>query len=340
MAIIRDGTTTMTKISIIGAGAWGTALAAAAAQAGNAVKLIGIEKDVIESINAKHENTQRLPGVPLPKNIKASIRFSSIREANLVILAQPAQATRAVLRRIKKDLNPDTYLIIGSKGIELGTQKLLSEVLQEEVPDQPFAVLSGPAFAKPLAQGFPTACTLASANLTAGRWLASTLSYKNFRIYPCEDVIGTQLGGALKNVIAIAVGICDGMGFSENTRAMLMTRGLHEMCRFGVTFGAREATFMGLSGLGDLALTCSSSSRNYAFGYAIGKGESIDHLLNDQNTTREGAQTALAAEARAHSHDIDIPIISGVCSIIERRAKIQDVIEGLLDRPIRSEERV
>lgn len=330
----------MTKITIIGAGAWGTALASAIAHAGNDVRLIGIEKDVIDAINTHHENTLRLPGIMLPKKVKATNRFSHVREANLIVLAQPAQATRDVLKRIKKDLSPDSYIIMGSKGIELQSNKMLSQVLEEEIPNQPYAILSGPAFARPLAMGLPSACTLASAHITSGRWLASTMSYKNFRIYPTEDVIGTQLGGALKNVIAIAVGIADGLELSENTRAMLLTRGLHEMSRFGVALGAKESTFMGLSGLGDLTLTCSPSSRNYSFGFALGRGQSAESLLQDKNTTREGALTAQAAESLAREHNIDTPIIAGVCAILRNEAKIHDVIEALLNRPLRSEERV
>lgn len=329
----------MTKIAIIGAGAWGTALASTAAHAGNEVTLVSIEKDVVDVINTAHENKIRLPHVILPKSIKATLRYNALKNANFVMLAPPAQVTREVCKKIKPLINDNTYVIICSKGIELSTHMLLSEVLLQELPNQPFAVLSGPAFAQPLAMGLPSACTLASPSLTAGRWLASTLSYKNFRLYPTEDVIGVQLGGSLKNVIAIAVGIADGMGLSENTRAMTITRGLHEIARFGTALGAKPETFMGLSGMGDLILTCSPSSRNYSLGFAIGKGKKISQLLKDASTTREGVYTARAAYEISKKKDIDAPLVQAMCDILDERFSVEEAVEKLLSRPLRPEER-
>ncbi|USO01137.1 MAG: NAD(P)-dependent glycerol-3-phosphate dehydrogenase [Alphaproteobacteria bacterium] len=330
----------MTKVVVIGAGAWGTALASAFQKAENIVSLYTIEKDVATQINADHENKKRLPGVKLSPAIRATLKPACLKDAHIVVLAQPAQATREVVTKLKPFIGKDSYIIVGSKGIEGSTGELLSSVIASILPEQPIAVLSGPAFALPLAQHRATACTLASARISASRWLASTLSSKTFRLYPTDDMIGCQLGGALKNVIAIASGITEGAAMGENARAAIITRGLHEIARLGVIMGGRTETLMGLSGLGDMILTAAShTSRNFQLGYAIGQGESIAELMQDATITREGIFTVKAAHILKQKYDVDMPILETMHMILYDGASVQKAYDALLNRPLRTEER-
>ncbi len=330
----------MTKVVVVGSGAWGTALAAAFQASGNDVSIYSIESNVVDEINTAHENKTRLPGVMLSPKIRATLRTACLKGAHIVVLATPAQTTRSVLTKLKSVIGPDTFLLIGSKGIEVTSGSLLTDVIGEILPKQPVAVLSGPAFAKGLGNGQPTACTLACARISSSRWLASTLSNKNFRLYPTDDLIGCQLGGALKNVIAIAAGIAEGLELGENARAAVITRGLHEIARLGVALGGRTETFMGLSGLGDMILTATSaSSRNFKLGLEIGKSGDIQKLAHDSATTQEGVHTVKAIKLINQKRDCEMPISEMLYDVLYAQKPIHEGFQELLDRPLRSEER-
>ena len=263
---------------IVGTGAWGTALAVAAQRAGRDVILWARRADLATSLNEKHENTAYLPGIPLPAPLRATTDASDLAACNALILATPAQHLRATAKLLAPVLPATVPLIVASKGIELTTHKLMSEVLAQELPRNPVAVLSGPSFAAEVARDLPAALTLASEWGTES--LARALSSPTLRLYTTDDIIGTQIGGAIKNVLAIACGIVAGRALGENARAALMTRGLAEIMRLGTALGARSETMMGLSGLGDIALTCSSpQSRNMSLGLALGQGRNLDDIL-------------------------------------------------------------
>lgn len=330
----------MTKVVVVGTGAWGTALANAFHASGNEVTLFSIDKEAVDNINKTHENKTYLPGVKISSGIRATLRSTCIKGAHIVVLAQPAQATREVVTNIKSIVGPDTFILIGSKGIEIKSGALLTDVVAEILPKQPIGVLSGPAFAYGLGSGQPTACTLASERISASRWLASTLSNKNFRLYPNDDVVGCQLGGALKNVVAIAAGMIEGLNLGENARAAVITRGLHEIARLGTTLGGRTETFMGLSGLGDMILTATSaSSRNFKLGLDIGKGGDIEKLLSDPKATHEGVYTVQAVNKLHRAHNVEMPITDMLYDILFKKVPMLEALQSLLDRPLRGEEK-
>ena len=322
------------KIGVVGGGAWGTALAQVAAQGGDTL-LWAMEDNVVSAINHTHENPVYLKGCRLDPALRATASFSDLADRDAWIVVTPAQHMRAVLSRLPC---PKMPLVLCSKGIEEGTGKLLHNVAHEVCPSSPIAVLSGPSFAHEVADGLPTAVTLACEDQALAERLRERLSSPAFRIYLSDDVVGAEVGGAVKNVLAIACGIAEGRGLGQNARAALIARGFMEMTRFALAQGAKRETLAGLAGLGDLVLTCSStSSRNFSLGKGIGEGRPVAELMADRTTVAEGAFTAPVLARLAREMGVEMPIVFAVDSLISGAAGVDEVLEQLLTRPPRLE---
>jgi glycerol-3-phosphate dehydrogenase (NAD(P)+) len=323
------------KLGIIGGGAWGTALAQVAAQGGRETLLWALEEDVVAAVNRIHENPIYLKGVKLDPAIRATGNFSELADCDAMLVVTPAQHMRAVLGLMPC---PGVPLVLCSKGIEESSGALLHQVAREVCPTSPIAVLSGPTFAHEVAQGLPTAVTLAGEDMALAERLRDRLAQPAFRIYVSDDVAGAEIGGAVKNVLAIACGVVEGKGLGQNARAALIGRGFAEMSRFGMALGAKRETLAGLSGLGDLVLTCSStSSRNYSLGLGIGQGKPAAELLSNRKTVAEGAFTAPVLARIAREKGVDMPIVEAVDALIAGRADVDQVLDDLLSRPPRAE---
>lgn len=329
----------MQSIGILGAGAWGTALAMACARAGRDVTIQAHEQGVVDAINGSHENTMYLPGVTLDSSIRATADLAEAVSADAVLLVTPAQFLRQVCAAAKPHWKPGAPAIICSKGIEQGTFKLMSDVVSETLGDlAPIAVLSGPTFAIEVARDMPTALTLACDDEDLGQNLCQVLSSLCFRTYCTNDVVGAQLGGAVKNVLAIACGIVEGRGLGDNARAALITRGLAEIARLGALMGADEHTLMGLSGLGDLTLTCNAmQSRNFSLGVELGQGRTLSDILAERKSVTEGVHTAAAVAEIARREHVDMPICQAVDGVINLNVDLDAIIDGLLRRPLNLE---
>jgi glycerol-3-phosphate dehydrogenase (NAD(P)+) len=325
----------MNRIGVIGGGAWGTALAQVAASAGNHVLLWAMEPEVVDGVNKNRENALFLAGRKLHPNIRATRNIADLEGCAAWLVVTPAQHMRSVLKSAPQTPCP---LILCSKGIEERTGQLLHDVARETLPQAAVAVLSGPTFAHEVAEGLPTAVTLAARDEGEGTKLRSHLVQPTFRIYLTDDLAGAEIGGAVKNVLAIACGVVEGKGLGQNARAALIGRGFAEMTRFGLARGARRETLTGLSGLGDLVLTCSStSSRNFSLGKGIGEGRSAAELMADRRTVAEGAFTAPVLARLAEQDGIDMPIVCAVAALLEGRYSVDQALEQLLARPPRPE---
>jgi len=324
------------KLGVIGGGAWGTALAQVASTGGRDTLLWAMEPEVVEAINARHENSIFLAEIPLNETIRATSNLAELDSCDAWIVVTPAQHMRSVLSKAPSGKRP---LVLCSKGIEADSGKLLHEVAREVCPSSPIAVLSGPTFAHEVAAGLPTAVTLACEDRSLGEELRSRINLVHFRTYRTDDVAGAEAGGAVKNVLAIACGIVEGKKFGQNACAALIARGFAEMTRFGVAMGGRRETLAGLSGLGDLVLTCSStSSRNFSLGKAIGEGRDVRELMKDRRTVAEGAHTAPVVNRIALERDIDMPIVGAVVELLEGKTRIDELLQTLLSRPPGDEE--
>lgn len=323
-------------VGVIGGGAWGTALAQVASQDGTQpVILWAREPEVVEAIGRHHVNDLFLPGVPLSPSVRATNDMAALADCSAILVVAPAQHLRAVLLSAPISSTP---LILCAKGIEAGTGMLMSEVAREACPDAAIAVLSGPTFAHEVAQGLPTAVTIACEDAAVADALSARIARPTFRPYLSTDVIGAEIGGAVKNVLAIACGVVEGARLGQNARAALIGRGFAEMTRFGLARGARMETLTGLSGLGDLVLTCSStSSRNFSLGKALGEGGSAETLMADRRTIAEGAFTAPVLRDAARKAGVDMPVVDAVCALLEGAAGVSEIISTLLARPIRTE---
>ncbi len=326
------------KISVIGGGAWGTALATMAARAGREVLLWAREDDVVTSINEVHENKDFLPGVSLPETLKATGDLGLVAKADVILMVVPAQFVRSVAVDMKSHLKESTPVILCAKGIEQSSGKLMNDVMKEVLPKTPLVVLSGPTFAREVALDMPSAVTIASKYQQIAQNVADTFGQPTFRPYLSRDVVGAEVGGAVKNVLAVACGIVAGLDLGENARAALITRGLAEMVRFGETFGAKRETMMGLCGLGDLILTCSSSqSRNMSLGMALGQGKSVDEVMSGRISVAEGYHTAGILAEIAARENIEMPIAGAVNKILHKGGNVTEVVQDLMNRPYVSE---
>lgn len=327
---------TIRSVGVIGGGAWGTALAETARRAGRDVVLYARDAATVDEINQRHTNARYLPGMVLDPGLCASADIAAAAGQDVILLVAPAQATRGVLTVLRPLIARHTKIVLCAKGIELATGRLLTDVLAEEVPDAVAAVLSGPGFAVDVVAGLPTAVTLACADAGAGREIAAALASPTFRPYWSSDMIGVQLGGAVKNVLAIAAGIVAGRELGASASAALITRGFAEMRRFAEALGARPETLMGLSGFGDLVLTCSGpKSRNFAHGLAL--ANPATHGTPPRRTT-EGVLTAKAVVAIARARGLDMPVAEAVTAILDGQVTIDAAMAALLQRPLKAED--
>jgi glycerol-3-phosphate dehydrogenase (NAD(P)+) len=329
----------MQRIGVVGGGAWGTALATVARRAGRDVTLWAREAEVVDAIVRHHENAPFLPGVKLDRAIRATDNLmTAVDGADAIVLATPAQHSRAVAEEIAPLVTPEMPVVICAKGIEAGTLMLMSEVMAEALPGRPAAVLSGPTFAGEVARGLPTAVTLAAPTRVLGEDLIAALGTPRFRTYWSPDLVGAQIGGAVKNVLAIACGIVAGRGLGDSARAALITRGMAEMIRLGAAKGAHAETLMGLSGMGDLVLTCTSAqSRNTTLGMALAKGETLDDILGSRRSVAEGVSSAESVVGLARRFGIEMPICEAVHDVLYAGVAIDDAIDALLSRPYKPE---
>ncbi|WP_419798370.1 MAG: NAD(P)H-dependent glycerol-3-phosphate dehydrogenase [Terasakiella sp.] len=328
----------MNKVGVIGAGAWGTALACAMQRAGNEVLLQAYEPEVAEAINRSHTNPIYLPNTNLNPNIRATSDLADIIDSDVILMVAPAQHVRATCKALKPLWKKSTSLLICAKGIELDSGLIMSEVVADELPDAEIGILSGPTFAIEVANALPSACTLAMEEMDRAMTMAKVVGSSRFRIYASDDIVGAQIGGAVKNVLAIASGMASGKGFGDNARAALITRGISELTRLGVAKGAKPETLMGLSGMGDLTLTCNSmQSRNFSLGVALGQGEKLEDILKVRKAVTEGVFTARSVCKLAASLHVDMPICKAVNRILNEGADINEVVDDLLARPFREE---
>lgn len=328
----------MQRVGVIGAGAWGTALALTARRAGRDVMLWALEPEVVAAVNTTGRNSIFLPDVMLDAAITATGDLAAAAQADLLLLVPPAQHLRATCHALKPHMPPNVPLVICAKGIEQGTCALMTAIVEDTLPDHPALILSGPTFAKDVALGLPTAVTLATTQPDLGRAVAEALKTKTFRPYVSGDPMGVEVGGAAKNVLAIGCGIADGKGLGANARAALLTRGLAEIVRLAVACGGRRETLMGLAGLGDLVLTATSmQSRNYSLGVALGQGQSLEKILGARRAVTEGVYTAAAVVKLAAAKGVDMPIFVAMDRILNQNAGIDAELHGLLNRPLRDE---
>ncbi|MBO0663655.1 NAD(P)-dependent glycerol-3-phosphate dehydrogenase [Jiella sp. MQZ9-1] len=324
----------MTTIAVVGAGAWGTALASLYARGGAKISLLGRDPAIAAAINTAHENPRYLPGIDLPPSLRATIDpAEALTGCDLVLLVVPAQTIAATAAALAPHLPADAVPVLCAKGIERETGRFMSELVAAALPGRPIGVLSGPSFASDLARGLPTAVTVAAASETLADSLARALSTETFRCYASSDLRGVEAGGALKNVLALAAGIVVGRGLGASAQAALVTRGFVELRRLGEALGGRPETLMGLSGLGDLVLTCSSpQSRNFSYGAALGRGDDLARLK-----LAEGVFTAAIAARLARDSGTEAPIIATVAEVLSRNLTIDEAVQQLLARPLKRE---
>jgi len=323
---------------VIGAGAWGTALAQVAGRAGLDVLLQAREPEVVDSIRARRVNEAFLPGVVLDDHVAVTGNLADLDACDLILAVPPAQHMRSTLTAFAAHYRPGVPVILCSKGIERGTLKLMTDVLAETLPAAPAAVLSGPSFAGEVARGLPSAVTLACADEALGEALMWTLSAPGFRPYLATDLIGAEVGGAIKNVLAIACGMAEGRGLGRSAHAALITRGFAEMTRMGVALGGQAETVAGLCGLGDLVLTCSSpQSRNMSLGLALGQGQTVEQALAGKRSVAEGYESAPAVRELATKMGVDMPISLAVAALLSSETTVEAVIDSLLSRPLKTE---
>jgi glycerol-3-phosphate dehydrogenase (NAD(P)+) len=325
-------------IGILGAGAWGTALAQVCALANNHVLIWAHEKEVVDEINSQNSNSLFLPNITLNREIKSTNSLEDLAKCDAILAVIPAQFMRKSLVSLGKHIAPKTPIILCSKGIEQQSLEMMTQVLHQSIPQAICGVLSGPSFAKDVAIGLPTAVTLACEDKEVGEKLLTLIGIPTFRPYLSEDLIGAEIGGAVKNVLAIACGMAEGRGLGESARAALITRGFAEMVRLGVKMGANANSLNGLCGLGDLVLTCSSkSSRNFSLGFALGQGQSFEQALSGKLSVAEGAATAPALMQLANKFEVEMPICQAVATILSGQIAVSDAINSLLSRPFKGE---
>ena len=327
------------KTCVIGGGAWGTALAQVCSHNNRETTLWCREEGLAEEINTLHRNKLYLGDIPLNTSINATSDLEIALKAQILLIVTPAQALRSILEQIKPFIHADHILVLCSKGVEITTNKLISQVAHDVLPDTNLAILSGPNFAKEIARGKPAATTLACENQETGKTLQNLIATPYFRPYLTEDIIGAQVAGAFKNVIAIACGIAHGLNLGESARASLVTRGLAEISRLGVAMGAKAETFMGLCGVGDLMLTCSSEqSRNFSLGLAVAQGQSLESLMQKSGSSlSEGVHTAHTALDLAEKYGIEMPISRAVYNCLHGDLSLDDAMKDMLNRKVKEE---
>lgn len=327
------------RLAILGAGSWGTALAVHAARVGHDVNFWGRDASLVEEIARTRENARYLRGVAIDPRVRVMPSIEpALSGAGVVIAALPSHGMRHVLRAASSYIPQDAIVVSAAKGLETDTLERMSQVIRHEVPGRPIAVLSGPSFAIEVARGMPTAVVVASSDPAAAARVQDLLRGSSFRLYASDDVTGVEFGGALKNVIAIAAGVVEGLGIGHNAMAALITRGLVEMSRLACAEGSRSDTLAGLSGLGDLVLTCTGDlSRNRHVGLELGRGRSLDDILGHMRMVAEGVRTTHAALALGARHHVELPLAAQMAAVLEGRATAREAVERLMLRPQRSE---
>jgi glycerol-3-phosphate dehydrogenase (NAD(P)+) len=327
----------MSYVAVIGAGSWGTTLANHLATKGYDVSMWAYEQKLVDEINRTSINSVYLPGIPLSNNLEATSDMEyALKQARYILNVVPTQFTRSVFNEAEKYILKEAILISASKGIEHGSLSTVSSILKELTSRQT-AVLSGPSFAEEVVKRLPTAVTVAAEDNETGMLLQDVFNTEYFRVYTNTDVLGVELGGALKNVMAIASGISDGMGLGASTRAALITRGLTEMIRLGIAMGAQEKTFGGLSGLGDLVLTCTGTlSRNYTVGYKLGRGEALNDIISSMKMVAEGVATSKSAYELSKKHNVEMPIVEQIFRVINENKNPVDAVRELMTRTLKA----
>ena len=330
----------MTRIAVLGAGSWGTTLADLLARKGHAVRIWAYEPDVVAAINERHENPEFLPDAPLAASLTAvGDAAQAVADAELVLSAVPSHAAATVFGAVRDALRPGTPLVSATKGIEPAELILMSQLAERLVPAAPFAALSGPSFAREVYEGQPTAVVAAARHPATAQRVQQVFSTPRFRVYSNQDVTGVELAGSLKNVIAIAAGMLEGLGLGHNPRAALITRGLAEIARLGRAMGADPLTFAGLAGMGDLILTTTGSlSRNRALGMALAQGQTLDEYRAAHRSVAEGAGTSRAAAALAARMQVEMPITANVCAILFDGKPPRDSVSELMERDLKAEQ--
>lgn len=331
----------ISKITVIGGGSWGTALGALLAKKGYVVEMLLRDPALAETINRSRENHRYLPGFKLPENLAASTDADdALSGSELIVWAIPCQASRQVMRELRHCLPGNPIIISATKGIEAANLRRMEELVQEELHglEACYGVISGPSFAREVMEGMPTAVVLACRNSELCRLLQDVFATRCFRTYASLDVVGVELGGAVKNVIAIAAGLIDGLGLGHNSMAALITRGLAEISRLGIAMGAVEQTFLGLSGVGDLVLTCTGGlSRNRHVGFELGKGRKLAAIIKDMNMVAEGVKTAVAVQELSRKNKVDMPITNAVCQVLSGAVTPEEVVHLLMTRALKME---
>jgi glycerol-3-phosphate dehydrogenase (NAD(P)+) len=325
-------------VAIVGAGSWGTTMASLVAGKATAI-LWARDPDLAAAINRTHQNVTYLPGIDLPASLVATHSLAeAVSGADVVLMAVPSHGFRTVLHDLLPALAPGVPVVSLAKGIESGSNRRMSEIVAELAPDNPAGVLTGPNLAREVAEGQPAASVVALRDAGEAARIQQLLHTRTFRVYTGTDVVGCEIAGATKNVMAIAAGICDGLGFGENTWAVLITRGLAELGRLGVTLGGQTLTFGGLAGVGDLVATCASpKSRNRSVGVELGRGRSLEEIVGGMRMVAEGVRTAGPLLGLARANDVEMPIVEQVEAIVEGRRSPGDALLALMDRPARAE---
>ncbi|WP_099187978.1 NAD(P)H-dependent glycerol-3-phosphate dehydrogenase [Tepidibacter mesophilus] len=324
----------MEKICVLGAGSWGSALAILLSKKGYQVSLYMRNKDQYESIKKTRENLKYLPGVIMPNNINMTMDIKdAVEESKIIVLGVASQGVRGVLKSIKGCVREDQIIVNVAKGFEKNTNLRISEVVKEELPNNPYAILSGPSHAEEVSKDMPTTVVVASEDMKIAEYVQDTFINPKFRVYTNPDVIGVELGGALKNIIAFGAGVCDGLGYGDNTKAALMTRGIREIGRLGMAMGARGSTFSGLSGIGDLIVTCTSMhSRNRRAGILIGKGKSLQETLDEIKMVVEGILATEAAYNLSKKYNVDMPITNEIYKVLYGDNEVKESVINLMLR--------
>jgi len=324
----------MEKVCVLGAGSWGSALALVLAKNGYNVHMWTLNEEQAKNINKTKENIDYLPGVVFPSNITVTTNLEeTIKDSIIIVLAVPSQAIRSICKQIKSFVNSNQILVDVAKGLEKGTGLRLSEVCEDELPNNPYVTLSGPSHAEEVAKDIPTTVVVASQNLDIAQKVQDIFMSPKFRVYTNPDIVGVELGGALKNIIAFGAGICDGLGLGDNAKAALMTRGIREIARLGIAMGANAATFSGLSGIGDLIVTCTSMhSRNRRAGILIGQGKSLEETLEEVKMVVEGITATEVAYEVSKKLNVDMPITSAIYSILHSHLNPNEVVIDLMMR--------
>lgn len=326
------------NIAVVGSGSWGTAMAVHLAKMGHNVDLWSWKKEESEALKSDRENKEFLPGVKIPENVNFTYDLSCVKGKDFIVLVSPSQAIRNVVKSMSTYVDNDSIIVILSKGLENGTLKTMSEVVCEELPHSRIVVMSGPSHAEEVAIDIPTANVAASDDIIASKQVQAEFMNEHFRIYTGNDVLGVELGGAVKNVIALCAGVVDGIGFGDNTKAALMTRGMREISRLGVKIGAKEETFNGLTGIGDLIVTCTSMhSRNRRAGILIGQGHSLDETIEKVHMVVEGVYSTKAVYELAQKYNVDMPIVNEAYNVLYNGKNPKQAVLDLMKREKKDE---